>query len=67
MKRFRGLFRDTWVFWLLLNLGGLIAGRFISPVFFGCIPISIFSFVYFGLLRYDEEGHHREKPWQTGE
>lgn len=61
MKRFAGLFRDTWYFWLIINAGGILAGSLISPVFFSAIPISIFSFFYFGLLRYDEEGNHRER------
>ena len=56
MKRFQGLFRDTWMVWLLFIAGGSIAGIFL-PVFFVAIPISVVSFLYFGFMRYDKSGN----------
>jgi uncharacterized membrane protein YhaH (DUF805 family) len=57
MRRFKALFRDTWWMWLALILAGCLMGTFFSFVFFVTIPICIFSFVYFGLMRYDEDGN----------
>jgi hypothetical protein len=51
MKRYAVLFNDTWYFWLVLNIAGLLAAKFVSGVFLSCIPISIFAFLYFGLMR----------------
>ena len=59
MKRFLGLWRDTWLMWIVLLTGGVLAGAFIKAVFFFTIPISMFSFFYFGWMRYDEDGSHR--------
>ena len=52
--------RDTWVAWLTILLFGLILGFLLSPIFFSAIPIGVFSFFYFGVMRYDEEGNERE-------
>lgn len=60
MKRFSGLMRDTWWLWIVLCGGGIIAGWRISFVFFAAIPICIFTFFYFGILRYDENGQPKE-------
>ncbi len=35
--------------------GGLIVG-FFQPIFFTSIPIILFAFLYFGLMRYDANG-----------
>jgi len=56
MNRYKGLLRDTWWLWLILCGGGIIAGRFVSFVFLSAIPISIFAFFYFAIMRYDENG-----------
>lgn len=55
MKRFKGLLRDTWPVWLIFLAGGCIGGVFL-PIAFMAIPISLFSFIYFGLMRYDKNG-----------
>ncbi len=55
MKRYIGLVRDTWWLWIVMFGGGLIAGYF-QPIFFTSIPIILFAFLYFGLMRYDAEG-----------
>jgi hypothetical protein len=56
MKRFSAILKDTWWAWLILVVGGSIAGVFLSPIFFAAIPISIFTFIYFAVMRYDDEG-----------
>ncbi len=60
MKRYAVLLRDTWYFWLGLNLMALAAAWFVNPVFICSLPISLFAFFYFGLMRYDENGNRRE-------
>lgn len=57
MKRYLGLLRDTWWLWLLMIGAGVIAAQLVSFVFYCAIPISFFSFLYFGLVRYDDQGH----------
>lgn len=56
MKRFKGLLRDTWLVWLIFVGGGCIGGMFL-PVALMAIPISFFAFIYFGLMRYDQDGN----------
>lgn len=56
MKRFKALWRDTWWLWAGLILLGLVLGLWVEWVFFITFPISLFAFVYFGLMRYDDEG-----------
>jgi len=56
MKRYSALLRDTWWMWAILLLFGIVMG-FFSWVFFIAIPICLFSFIYFGLMRYDSDGN----------
>jgi hypothetical protein len=56
MKRFNAIMRDTWWVWLILVGGGSVAGFLVSWIFWSAIPISIFAFVYFALMRYDDNG-----------
>ena len=55
MKRYAGLIRDTWWLWIVMFGGGLIAS-FFQPIFLTSIPIIMFAFLYFGLMRYDADG-----------
>jgi Ca2+-dependent lipid-binding protein len=57
VKRFQGLMRDTWIAWVVIFIFGLVLGFVLSPLFFSAIPIGVFSFFYFGLMRYDENGN----------
>ena len=59
MKRFLGMWRDTWLMWVALLVGGILAGVFVKSVFYLTLPITFFTFVYFSLVRYDEDGNHR--------
>ncbi|MEM7781952.1 MAG: hypothetical protein AAF939_15570 [Planctomycetota bacterium] len=60
MKRYIGLWRDTWWAWLIIFLFGIIAGSALSWIFFSALPIGIFTFFYFGLMRYDNDGNAKE-------
>ena len=55
MKRYFGLIRDTWWLCICMFGGGLVAGYF-WPIFFTSIPIILFAFFYFGLMRYNSDG-----------
>ena len=55
MKRYKALLRDTWPVWAVFLAVGCVGGFFL-PVFFVAIPISVISFVYFGIMRYDKNG-----------
>lgn len=59
MKRYQGLLRDTWWAWVIILAFG-IGGGFLSRIFLSAIPIAIFTFFYFGLMRYDENGKPKE-------
>lgn len=60
MKRYNALMRDTWWAWLIILAFGIIFGFVASPIFFSAIPICIFTFFYFGMMRYDEDGNGKE-------
>lgn len=45
--------------WLALLGFGIGAGVWIKSVFFLTLPITLFTFVYFSVVRYDEHGNHR--------
>ena len=52
--------RDTWWAWLIILVFGLVLGILLHPLFFSAIPIAVFSFFYFGIMRYDEEGNAKD-------
>jgi uncharacterized membrane protein len=57
MKRFYALFKQTWWLWtiyLTLNIG---LNFFVSPVFLAVLPMIVVVFIYFALVRYDDEGN----------
>lgn len=57
MKRFHALFKQTWWLWtiyLILNIGLIF---FVSPVFWAVLPMIVVVFIYFALVRYDDEGN----------
>lgn len=60
MKRLQGLLRDTWWLWLALLTLGTVLSVTLSLVFLVTFPISLFAFVYFGLVRYGDDGRPRE-------
>ena len=58
MKPFLGMWRDTWFLWIgLLGVG--VGLGFLKSVFFLTIPITLFTFVYFSVVRYDADGNHK--------
>ena len=57
MKRFYALFKQTWWLWtiyLTLHIGLIF---FVSPVFLAVLPMIVVVFIYFALVRYDDEGN----------
>ena len=52
--------RDSWWAWLTILAFGLIGGVLLSRIFLSTIPIAVFAFVYFGVMRYDENGNEKE-------
>ena len=60
VKRYQGLMRDSWPAWILICLFGIVLGIVKHPLFFSAIPIGVFAFLYFGLMRYDENGNAKE-------
>lgn len=61
MKRYSALLNDTWWVWITLLVAGSIAAVVVSPVFWITIPICAFTFAYFGVMRYDEDGNHKSE------
>lgn len=60
MKRYQSLFRDTWWAWLVILIFGCTLGFLLHPLFFSALPIGVFSFFYFGIMRYDEQGNAKD-------
>lgn len=52
--------RDTWWAWVTILAFGIIGGTLMSRIFLSAIPIAVFAFFYFGLMRYDENGEAKE-------
>jgi len=57
MERFKALIKDTWWLWVGLVGFGFALGLLLDPVLLISLPISLFAFIYFGLMRYDEHGN----------
>lgn len=57
MKRFRALLIDTWWLWLVIFGAGILVGSVFHPSFYSAIPIGIFTFFYFAIMRYDKDGN----------
>ena len=55
--QFVGLFRDTWWLWGLFLLAGLLLAIFVDLIFLVTFPICVFAFIYFAMMRYDEQGN----------
>lgn len=60
MNRYKGLMRDTWWAWVTIVVFGIVGGTLVSKIFLSAIPIAVFSFFYFGIVRYDENGNAKE-------
>lgn len=57
MKPFEGLWRDTWWLWIGFMLSGIFLAIFVHGIFMSIFPISIVTFIYFAIVRYDENGN----------
>jgi hypothetical protein len=57
MKRFRAFWKDTgwlWTVFLAILLGLILL---VSKVFLAAVPMLVVIFLYFALVRYDDEGN----------
>ncbi len=57
MKRFYALFKQTWWLWTLYLIVNVALIFLISPVFLAVLPLILVIFIYFALVRYDDEGN----------
>ncbi len=57
MNRLKGLFRDTWWLWLLFFGTGTVLSIFANVLFVVTLPILFVAFIYYAMLRYDDEGN----------
>lgn len=57
MKRFYALFKQTWWLWTIYLILNVTLIFFISPVFLAVLPLILVIFIYFALVRYDDEGN----------
>lgn len=58
MLRYKALIKETWWLWALFLVGGSVM-TWLSLVFLLTFPICIIIFLWFGFVRYDEEGNFR--------
>jgi hypothetical protein len=56
MKRFKHLLRDTWWLWLIFAAIAFVMIMYVNLVFLIMIPILVCVFVYFALVRYNDDG-----------
>ena len=57
MKRFKAFWKETrwlWTFYSCI-LAGLVL--LVNPIFLAVIPMLVVIFIYFALVRYDQDGH----------
>jgi uncharacterized membrane protein len=57
MKRFYALFKQTWWLWTIYLILNVTLIFFISPIFLAVLPLILVIFIYFALVRYDDEGN----------
>jgi uncharacterized membrane protein len=57
MKRFKAFWKETRWLWTLYVciLAGLIL--LVNPIFLAVIPMLVVIFIYFALVRYDQDGN----------
>lgn len=57
INRYKGLIRDTWWLWLIFLVAAILLTSLVSLLFFVTFPILIFAVVYYGAVRYDDDGN----------
>ncbi len=60
MKRYSALLKKTWWLWLAFAAITVALCLLVGPVSLFIVPICVFTFFYFAIVRYDEHGNHRE-------
>ncbi|MEZ6137259.1 MAG: hypothetical protein R3C53_20410 [Pirellulaceae bacterium] len=59
MNRYRALWIETWWLWIVLAVFGVVMTIGVSWIFLVTFPISLFTFFWFGFVRYDEDGNFK--------
>lgn len=59
MKRYIQLWKDTWWLWLIYFGLATLLLIFVTKIFVAVYIVLICVFVYFAIMRYDEEGQPR--------
>jgi hypothetical protein len=57
MKRFKAFWKETrllWAFYLSIVAGLILL---VNPIFLAVIPMLAVIFIYFAMVRYDEDGN----------
>jgi len=57
MKRFKAFWKDTGWLWTVFFVVIVGLMTFVSRVFVAAVPLLMVIFIYFALVRYDEEGN----------
>ncbi|MEQ1827931.1 MAG: hypothetical protein ABL921_18370 [Pirellula sp.] len=57
MKRYKAFLKHTWWLWTIYVTATLVLIAFVSPIFWAMLPMMIVNFVYFALVRYDDDGN----------
>lgn len=56
MKRYKSFLKQTWYIWLTFIVVTTLLIMYVSPVFFAVIPMMLVIFIYFALVRYNDDG-----------
>lgn len=56
MKRFTGFLKQTWYLWTAYIVVTVLLITFVSSIFWAVIPMMIVNFLYFALVRYNDDG-----------
>ena len=56
MKRYKSFLKQTWYLWLSFSLVTTLLIMYVSPIFIAVLPMMLVIFVYFALVRYNDDG-----------
>lgn len=59
LNRLVGLGRDTWWLWLLFLIVSIVFTAAVDRLFLVTFPVLAFAFVYYAIMRYDDDGNHK--------
>lgn len=56
MKRYKKFLKQTWYIWLTFIIVTTLLIMYVSPIFVAVIPMMLVIFIYFALVRYNDDG-----------